>query len=262
MGGVLAGTYVCQKKKKKRADDPDDEDVETMAGMRSPLGIHAAQQKRYSQMYANGQNSPLTQFTQARNNRREGLAGAQGIHGWRGSANFRQPQLKPGVYGKHHFRGNAGGVVKHYPGPVAGDYFVRDDALGNPAYMEYARGEAGKILTIDEQIKRIAKRRAEGLDGRLPKHISVREVNSDFNRPSDLRNSPYNLEVMANAVNRTFRRETKDARVLESVQQTLEAAQTMAEEMRIKQYGKGGGHYVGVGAPAFKPTKDEYADLF
>lgn len=262
MGGILAGTYVCEEKKKKAA--------ETMFNA-SPL--HAVLKR---QQYP-GDSTPLGRQLSKRS---QGLSGIQGIQGWRGRANYRQFKYTPGsleynknsnVYQKQHFRGTAGGVVKHYPGPVASDYFLRDDQLANPMPSPYVQGQPGELLTIDQQIRRIAERRAQGLDGRLPKYATVRDVASDFNRPSDGRPSPYNMEVMAKAVRRTFDRETLHARTVESVQDTLAEAERVSQEMRQRAEDERNAAlaratntpwYVGQGAPRFKPTPDEYSKLF
>jgi hypothetical protein len=257
MGGVLAGTYVCEEKNKKAA--------ETMFND-SPLNsaINRRQQTMTTSPLGNQALAAGNQALAA-NKRSQGLSGSQGIQGWRGAANYRQFKYTPGsrdynkssnVYRKQHFRGNAGGVVKHYPGPVAGDYFLRDDQLANPMPSPYVQGQPGELLTIDQQIRRIAERRAQGLDGRLPKYATVRDVSSDFNRPSDGRPSPYNMEVMANAVRRVQERETLNARTLESVQDTIAEAERVYAAMHPKDW------YVGQGAPKFKPTADEYSKLF
>ncbi len=83
-----------------------------------------------------------------------------------------------------------------------------------------------QAMGIDQMVKLVVDRRVAGIDGRYAKVTNIRDVTSDYNKPTDGRPSPYTAEIMNRSINRIFAREFEiDARTGESAIQTLQSVE-------------------------------------
>jgi hypothetical protein len=178
--------------------------------------------------------------TGGRGYRREAMTGLQGIRGGHYDASVRQPELLPGAYARRNFVDRTTGQAFDY---LPGLATMQDLEFGVAATVPGGRPPRafpvqdvpsfGPQLNMDQQISMIAQRRALGLDGRLPAVALVRDVSSDFNRPSDGRPSPYDAQQMQSAVNRIWTKQDQiDPRVAESAGQTIDSVTNLVAHMQ------------------------------
>jgi hypothetical protein len=172
--------------------------------------------------------------------RREGMTGLMGIRGGHPDGTYRQPELVPGAYARKNLIDQKTQVPFDYlPGLATQQDLEFGLAATNPggrpprAFPVRASQAFGPQLSMDQQIAMIAERRARGLDGRLPKHALVRDVSSDFNKPTDGRPSPYDSKQMQNAVERIWTQQSQlDPRVAESAGQTIDSVSQLVRTMQ------------------------------
>lgn len=176
--------------------------------------------------------------------RREGMTGLMGVRGGHPDGTFRQPEIAPGAYARKNLIDQKTQVPFDYlPGLATSQELEFGVAAtvpgGRPprAFPVRAPQSFAPQLSMDQQISMIAQRRALGLDGRLPRHSLVRDVSSDFNKPTDGRPSPYDARQLQNAVERVWTQQSQlDPRVAESAGQTIDSVSQLINESQPKSY--------------------------
>ena len=174
--------------------------------------------------------------TGGRGYRREAMSGIPGIQGGAYGGTIRRPEIVPGAYAQKNLIDRDTLLPFSYlPGFATQQELESGMSAsmgGRPAraYPVQAPQSFGPQLSMDQQVSMIAQRRAQGLDGRLPKYALVRDISSDFNKPTDGRPSPYDARQLQSAVNRVWTQTHQiDARTAESAGQTIDSVTQLVQ---------------------------------